>query len=85
MLARLARSAPLLRSVGAPRAVAAAARPLLSARRREMSTFEASDDLDVDSVSYGFMASQAIFTGLELGIFDAIAGAGDSGLALAAL
>ena len=83
---RLARSALLpLRAAGAPRMAAAAARPLLSARPRHMSTFEASDDIDVDSVSYGFMASQAVFSGLELGIFDAIAGAGDKGLGLAAL
>ena len=50
-----------------------------------MSTFEASDDIDVDSVSYGFMASQAVFTGLELGVFDAIAEAGGKGLGLAAI
>lgn len=50
-----------------------------------MSTFEAVDDIDVDSVSYGFMASQAVFTGLELGVFDAIANAGDAGLSLPAL
>jgi len=84
MLARvLARGVRL----SAPRAaVATASRPLLCAnRRRVMSTFEASDDIDVDSVSYGFMASQAIFTGLELGLFDAIADAGDSGLGLSAL
>ena len=30
-------------------------------------------DVDVDAVSYGFMASQALFTGLETGVFDAIA------------
>ena len=50
-----------------------------------MSTFEKEEDIDVDSVSYGFMASQAIFTGLELGIYDAIAGAGEAGLSLSAL
>ena len=54
-------------------------------QRRSMSTFEQQDDIDVDSVSYGFMASQAVFTGLETGIFDAIAAAGDAGLPLAAL
>lgn len=54
-------------------------------QRRAMSTFEAVDDIDVDSVSYGFMASQAVFSGLELGVFDAIAAAGDKGLDLAAL
>jgi len=79
-------AAPMLRRVGAPRAVAAvAARPLLSTHQRQMSTFEAVEDIDVDSVSYGFMASQAIFTGLELGIYDAIAGAGEAGLSLSAL
>lgn len=85
MLLRSLRSAaPLLRSVGAPRA-SAAARPLICSRRHAMSTFEASDDLDVDSVAYGFMASQALFSGLELGIYDAIAAAGENGLTLAAL
>jgi hypothetical protein len=78
---------PLLRSVRVPQLAAAAARPSLlsAARRREMSTFEAADDIDVDSVSYGFMASQAIFTGLELGLFEAIAGAGEQGVGLPAL
>ena len=67
--------------------MAVAARPQLlgAAPRRAMSTFEASDDIDVDSVSYGFMASQAVFAGLELGIYDAVAAAGDKGLQLAAL
>jgi len=84
MLRRL--SSPLLRSAAAPRALAAAVRPpLLAARQRAMSTFEAADDIDVDSVSYGFMASQAIFTGLELGLFEAVAGAGEAGITLPAL
>jgi len=39
---------------------------------------ELEDDIDVDGVAYGFMASQALFAGLELGIFDAIAAAGGS-------
>jgi len=30
------------------------------------------EDIDVDHVAYGFMASQALFSGLELGIFDQI-------------
>jgi len=81
LLRRLTR-APAIAAL--PRASYATVRPLLMARR-QMSTFEASDDIDVDSVSYGFMASQAIFTGLELGIFDAIAEAGEKGLDLAAL
>ena len=42
-------------------------------------------DVDVDAVAYGFMASQALFTGLETGIFDAIAAAGEDGLPLADL
>jgi len=50
-----------------------------------MSTFEASDDVDIDSVAYGFMASQAIFTGLEVGVFDAVAAAGAGGIGLADL
>lgn len=40
----------------------------------------AAEDIDVDSVAYGFMASQALFTGLEAGVFEAIAGAGETGL-----
>jgi SAM-dependent methyltransferase len=36
------------------------------------------EDVDLDSVAYGFMASQALFAGLELGIFDAISEAGPS-------
>merc|ERR1719453_130422 len=31
------------------------------------------EDIDVDGVAYGFMASQTLFAGLELGIFDHIA------------
>jgi len=50
-----------------------------------MSTFEIADDIDVDSVSYGFMASQAVFTGLEVGLYEAIAAAGEGGLTLSAL
>lgn len=45
----------------------------------------ADDDINVDSVAYGFMASQAVFTALELGTFNYIAGAGEAGLALPAL
>ena len=37
------------------------------------SSAAADADIDVDGVAYGFMASQALFTGLESGIFDAIA------------
>merc|ERR1719207_257784 len=39
------------------------------------SIFEGSTDIDVDSVSYGFMASQAVFAGLEVGVFEALASA----------
>ena len=42
----------------------------------------AAEDIDVDSVAYGFMASQALFTGLEAGVFEAIAGAGEAGLSI---
>jgi len=88
MLARcLARSS--LRALVAPAcptALRAAARPALCSRRAlSTSLFEGGDDIDVDSVSYGFMASQAIFSGLEIGIFDAIAEAGEGGLTLAGL
>jgi len=34
------------------------------------------DDVDLDSVAYGFMASQALFTALEVGVFDHLAAAG---------
>jgi len=62
------------------------ARPLVAARRM-MSTshFDTAEDIDVDAVSYGFMASQAVFSGLEVGVFEALAGAGDAGMTLDAL
>ena len=86
MLARLASRAPL---ASALRRAAVPTLPRLAAiaapRSRGMSTFEQQDDIDVDSVSYGFMASQAVFTGLEVGLFDALAAAGDAGLDLAAI
>lgn len=34
--------------------------------------FDQHEDIDLDSVAYGFMASKALFTALELGIFDII-------------
>lgn len=43
------------------------------------------DDVDVDAVSYGFMASQALFTGLETGVFDAVASGPDGGVDLTGL
>jgi len=33
-------------------------------------------DIDIDGVAYGFMASQALFTALEVGVFDHIAAKG---------
>ena len=43
------------------------------------------EDVDIDTVAYGFMASQALFTGLETGIFDAIDKAGGEGMTLKGL
>lgn len=43
------------------------------------------EDVDLDGVAYGFMASQALFTALEMGIFDTIAAAGEKGAALTAI
>lgn len=48
-------------------------------------SWESGDDVDLDSVAYGFMASQALFTALELGVFDHIAAGGDVGVGAAAL
>lgn len=48
-------------------------------------SWDEGEDVDLDSVAYGFMASQALFAGLELGIFDLIAEAGTKGLDAAAL
>jgi SAM-dependent methyltransferase len=80
---RLAASPLLAQRVRLPIAALAGARAAapLSAR----ATLDAVEDIDIDSVSYGFMASQAIFTGLEVGLFDAIAAAGDGGIGLAGL
>ncbi|KAJ9458922.1 3-hydroxy-5-methyl-1-naphthoate 3-O-methyltransferase [Diplonema papillatum] len=41
-------------------------------------------EVDIDKIAYGFMASQSLFAGLELGIFDHIAKK-EEGLGLAAL
>ena len=64
----------------------AAAPALRLGRSRALSTApvddEMEDDIDVDGVAYGFMASQALFTGLETGIFDAIDKAGEKGMTL---
>lgn len=74
--ARLARPASLVRSLPPRAAVPTASRFLSTAP---------ADDIDVDNVAYGFMASQSLFTGLELGIFDAIAAAPDAALDIAEL
>lgn len=54
-------------------------RASVAASSRFLSTAPA-DDVDVDNVAYGFMASQALFTGLEMGVFDAIAAGPEGGL-----
>jgi len=86
MLARCVRGLAAPVRASSLRAAAVAARPALCSRRAlSSSLFETSEDIDVDSVSYGFMASQAIFSGLEIGVFDAIAEAGEGGLTVDAL
>ena len=87
MLARVLRSSTSHLAGGA---AARRCRPLLrtaTVARRSAHTnlFEANDDIDIDSVAYGFMASQALFTGLESGVYEAIAAAGEGGLDLAGL
>eukprot|EP00405_Crypthecodinium_cohnii_P011022 CAMPEP_0206442732 /NCGR_PEP_ID=MMETSP0324_2-20121206/13983_1 /ASSEMBLY_ACC=CAM_ASM_000836 /TAXON_ID=2866 /ORGANISM="Crypthecodinium cohnii, Strain Seligo" /LENGTH=389 /DNA_ID=CAMNT_0053910603 /DNA_START=75 /DNA_END=1244 /DNA_ORIENTATION=- len=64
-----------------------AAAPLapLSRQFATRESWEAQEDVDLDSVAYGFMASQALFTALEIGVFDAIAAAGEAGLDVTAL
>eukprot|EP00448_Togula_jolla_P018632 CAMPEP_0170587204 /NCGR_PEP_ID=MMETSP0224-20130122/10161_1 /TAXON_ID=285029 /ORGANISM="Togula jolla, Strain CCCM 725" /LENGTH=398 /DNA_ID=CAMNT_0010910817 /DNA_START=46 /DNA_END=1242 /DNA_ORIENTATION=- len=47
-------------------------------------SWEAGDDVDLDSVAYGYMASQALFCALELGVFDHIA-SGAAGASAAAI
>jgi len=71
------------RSVAVPRLVAA--NSAAATRCFSRTSWEAGDDVDLDSVAYGFMASQALFAGLELGIFDHIAAAGEAGLGAAAI
>eukprot|EP00929_Paragymnodinium_shiwhaense_P089347 TRINITY_DN494_c0_g1_i1.p1 TRINITY_DN494_c0_g1~~TRINITY_DN494_c0_g1_i1.p1 ORF type:complete len:413 (-),score=105.59 TRINITY_DN494_c0_g1_i1:90-1271(-) len=53
----------------------------LSATRRGFSS-AVDDDVNIDDVAYGFMASQAMFSGLEIGLFDKIAEGGDSGMTI---
>ncbi|CAK0911964.1 unnamed protein product, partial [Prorocentrum cordatum] len=62
-------------------ASAASAAPEPEPRR----SWEAGGDVDLDSVAYGFMASQALFAALELGLFDHVAAAGPAGAGAAAL
>jgi SAM-dependent methyltransferase len=51
-----------------------------AARHFSRTSWEEGDDVDLDSVAYGFMASQALFSGLELGLFDKIAAGGEKGI-----
>eukprot|EP00931_Biecheleriopsis_adriatica_P075762 TRINITY_DN49551_c0_g1_i1.p1 TRINITY_DN49551_c0_g1~~TRINITY_DN49551_c0_g1_i1.p1 ORF type:complete len:362 (-),score=57.42 TRINITY_DN49551_c0_g1_i1:116-1201(-) len=55
----------------ANRRVGTLARHLLPAA----SSAEAPEDVDLDALAYGFMASQALFAALELGVFDKLAAA----------
>eukprot|EP00928_Gymnodinium_smaydae_P069080 TRINITY_DN5245_c0_g2_i1.p1 TRINITY_DN5245_c0_g2~~TRINITY_DN5245_c0_g2_i1.p1 ORF type:complete len:401 (-),score=63.26 TRINITY_DN5245_c0_g2_i1:193-1395(-) len=62
--------------------------PLSAARSFTTSSrdsWEAGQDVDLDSVAYGFMASQALFTALELSLFDHIAAKGAGGATIAQL
>ena len=73
----------MLRSASrASRLVRPAALPALAARCRPLCTAAGPPDIDVDAVAYGFMTSQALFTALELGVFDAIAGSPTASLNL---
>eukprot|EP00933_Yihiella_yeosuensis_P079610 TRINITY_DN9272_c0_g1_i2.p1 TRINITY_DN9272_c0_g1~~TRINITY_DN9272_c0_g1_i2.p1 ORF type:complete len:394 (+),score=98.98 TRINITY_DN9272_c0_g1_i2:60-1241(+) len=58
---------------------------LMSQRNFSRASWETGDDVDLDSVAYGFMASQALFSALELGVFDKIAAAGEKGATAAEL
>jgi len=71
---------PLCRQLPAPGLAACQA-----TRAFARTSLEESEDVDLDTVAYGFMASQALFAALELGIFDHIAAAGDAGLDVAAI
>jgi ubiquinone/menaquinone biosynthesis C-methylase UbiE len=54
----------------------------VASRVRRFSTRESwsqTDDVDLDSVAYGFMASQALFSALEIGVFEHIGSAGPNG------
>jgi len=81
--APLATAASRLLAAPAPRAVLPASTAVRSFASRV--GWEEGEDVDLDSVAYGFMASQALFAGLELGIFDHIAAAGAAGIDAATL
>jgi hypothetical protein len=71
-------TAAALRAAALPAACGAlslASRCGVHAPRRALSAAPGDEapDIDVDAVAYGFMTSQALFTALELGVFDAIA------------
>jgi len=89
MLSRSARLAPRLRAAGLQAAACGAlglgARSAVFQRRGLFSAATELPDIDVDGVAYGFMTSQALFTGLELGVFDAIAASPTESLDLAGL
>mmetsp|Transcript_37456 Transcript_37456/g.84432 ORF Transcript_37456/g.84432 Transcript_37456/m.84432 type:complete len:375 (-) Transcript_37456:47-1171(-) len=55
-----------VRPEAAPRPTPPLPRPVATAE-------EGGDDVDLDSVAYGFMASQALFTAIDIGIFDHLA------------
>ena len=75
--------APLsTRSLGVLAACAPAPRRASTPLSTRAFSAVAEEDVDVDGVAYGFMASQALFTGLECGVFDAIAAASEDGLTL---
>lgn len=79
-LALTGRWAPLAAARLRPAATVGALRRFAS---RE--SWEAPEDVDIDSVAYGFMASQALFAGLEIGLFDRVAEAGAEGLDITSL
>eukprot|EP00929_Paragymnodinium_shiwhaense_P089348 TRINITY_DN494_c0_g2_i1.p1 TRINITY_DN494_c0_g2~~TRINITY_DN494_c0_g2_i1.p1 ORF type:complete len:396 (-),score=103.91 TRINITY_DN494_c0_g2_i1:366-1553(-) len=56
--------------------------PLLPATHRRGFASAVDDDVNIDDVAYGFMASQAMFSGLEIGLFDKIAEGGSDGLTI---
>ena len=78
MLRLASRSLRSLRCAPSPSMAASAC---LRTSHRSLSSAPA-EDVDIDSVAYAFMASQALFTGLETGIFDAIDKAGEKGMTL---